>query len=343
VLLLLLYLFLALFFSFSCSIMEAVLLSVPAPFLRTQIDAGEVWAAAFGRLKQDIDRPLSAILSLNTIAHTIGAAGVGAQSVAVFGEAWFGVVSAVLTLLILVITEIIPKTLGARYWRRLAPLATRMIGATIWLMYPLVLLSALITRALARDAGEERTTSREEISALASIGSEEGLFDDREHRIIQNLLRLRDVRAEAVMTPRVVMAAADENLSLDAFRDIAEYRPFSRIPVYDGHRENITGYIFRQDVLERLADGQRNLCLRDLRRRALMLPVSIALFGAWEQLLASREQLAVVVDEYGGIEGLLTMEDVIETLLGLEILDERDTVSDMQAYARELWERRQSD
>jgi len=340
-LLLLAYLFLALFVSFCCSIMEAVLLSTPPAFLRTREQAGEAWAARFEALKQDIDRPLSAILSLNTVAHTVGAAGVGAQSIAVFGDAWFGLVSAVLTLLILVVTEIIPKTLGARFWRRLAPTAERLIRFTMLLTWPLVQMSAVITRRIAGGAGEEGTTSREELSALASIASEEGLFEEPEHRIIQHLLLLREVKAQAIMTPRVVMAVADEALTLEAFHELMEFPQFSRIPVYAEQRENITGYVFRQQVYESLAAGQREQCLRDIRRQVLMLPVSIALFEAWEQMLATREQLAVLVDEYGGIAGLVTMEDIVETLLGLEIVDERDAVSDMQAYARERWQQQQ--
>lgn len=341
-LLLLTYLFLALFFSFCCSIMEAVLLSTPESFLLSQQQQGQRWAEGFSKLKADIDRPLSAILSLNTVAHTVGAAGVGAQSTRVFGEAYFGLVSAVLTLLILIVTEIIPKTIGARYWRRLAAISGRMIRITMAATWPLVLLSARITRLLG-GAQREPVTSREEISALASIGTAEGLFDEQEHRVLQNLLRLRNVSAAAIMTPRVVMAVADEQLPLREFLGNKQFLHFSRIPVYSEHRENITGYVFRQQVFEAIAQGQRSpKTLADLRREVLILPASLPLFGAWETLLERREHLAVLVDEYGGVEGLVTMEDIVETLLGLEIVDETDAISDMQDYARQRWQLRQA-
>jgi len=241
--LLIFYLLLALIISFVCSIMEAVLLSTPPSFLMVKQEHGHAWAGKFIALKSNVDKPLSAILSLNTIAHTIGAAGVGAQAVAVYGEEYFGVVSAILTILILVLTEIIPKTIGARYWRSLIPVATYVINGMVFITYPLVLISAFITRAFSKNSNEQ-STSREEISALASIGADEGIFMEKEYKIIQNLLKLKNVKVSEIMTPRVVVAMADENLFLSEFLKNKDLLKFSRIPVFAGNFENITGYVF---------------------------------------------------------------------------------------------------
>src|SRR5690554_1681377 len=207
--LLLIYLFIALFISFLCSIMESVLLSVPISFLKTESEAGNKHADAMIILKEDIDKPLSAILSLNTVAHTVGAAGVGAQATVVFGEAYFGLVSAVLTVLILVLSEIIPKTIGAIYWKQLSKVSATIMKGMIVVSYPLVVVSAFITKLIAKNSPEQ-TTSREEIAVLADIGADEGVFSIEEHKIIQNILRLKNVKAKEIMTPRVVLAIADE-------------------------------------------------------------------------------------------------------------------------------------
>ena len=272
--LLLTYLALALIVSFLCSIMEAVLLSTPVSFLMVKKDEGHKWATSFIRLKNNVDKPLSAILSLNTIAHTVGAAGVGAQAVKVFGEAYFGIVSAVLTILILVLTEIIPKTIGARFWRGLSKFSSSTIRGMIFVTYPLVVLSAIITRTIS-NRNNEQSTSREEISALTSIGADEGLFNEKEHKIIQNLLKLKNVKVNEIMTPRVVVATADKNLNLSEFLTNKEYLKHSRIPLYSGTNENITGYVFRLDVMEKLAEDQHNLKLKDLRRDIVVVPYKI--------------------------------------------------------------------
>lgn len=338
-LLLLIYLFLALFISFLCSIIEAVLLSTPQSFLLVKSGQGKAWATYFAGLKSNIDKPLSAILSLNTVAHTVGAAGVGAQAIKVFGESSFGIVSAILTILILIITEIIPKTIGANYWRSLASATTYVIKGMMFITYPLVLMSALLTRALSGNK-DEKTTSREEIAALANIGADEGIFNAKEHKIIQNLLRLRNITVKEIMTPRIVVATANEEMHLQDFLTNKEYLNFSRIPVFSGHDENITGYVFRQEVFEHLAEDHHELKLKDLKRTIVIVPFSNVLFEIWERLMKEREHIALVVDEYGGMDGIVTMEDIIETLLGLEIVDEKDTVTDMQEYARQRWKMR---
>jgi CBS domain containing-hemolysin-like protein len=333
------YLFLALIVSFLCSIMEAVLLSVPLSYLRMKEEKGSRMSKKMIRLKQNIDRPLSAILSLNTIAHTVGAAGVGAQATKVFGEAYFGLVSAILTILILIFTEIIPKTIGARFWRSLLIFTGQAIRLTIVITFPLVILSNYITRFLSSKKSE-KTTSREEISTLARIGREEGIFEEKENKIIQNLIRLKNIRINEIMTPRVVVSTADEQMKIKDFPKNRVFLNFSRIPVYSENVENITGYVLKQSVLENLAQGEKDLELREIKREIVIVHDTLDVSGVWEKLLEKQEHIALVIDEYGGMEGIITMEDIIETLLGFEIVDEKDTIKDMQEFARKRWENR---
>lgn len=334
------YLFLALFVSFTCSIVESVLLSTPHSFLVVKQEEGHKWAGSFIDMKINIDKPLSAILSLNTVAHTIGAAGVGVQAVNVFGEASFAIVSVILTLLILIITEIIPKTIGARYCRNLSKFTAYTINFMIIITYPLVMMSSVITKMIS-NKNNEQSTSRAEIAAVASMGADEGIVSEKEHKIIQNILKLKNVKVTEIMTPRVVVATAEENLPLSDFLKNKNFLKFSRIPVYSKTEENITGYVFRQKVFEKLAEDKHHLKLIDVKREIVMAPNSTVLFSLWEELLDNKEHIALIMDEYGGLDGIVTMEDIIETLLGLEILDEKDTISDMQKYARERWKTRQ--
>lgn len=339
--LLLFYLFLALFVSFLCSIMESVLLSTPLSFLNVKKESGDKSATTFIKLKNNITRPLSAILSLNTIAHTIGAAGVGSQATKIFGEVYFGIISALLTLLILVFSEIIPKTIGARFWRELAMPSGKIINTMVIITYPLVLMSAYITKQFSRNTNE-LSVSREEISAMANIGTKEGIFEEKENKIIQNLIRLRTIKASEIMTPRVVVTVADENMSLEEFITKKDFSYYSRIPIYSNNNENITGYISRQTVLEKLTNKEANLKLQDICREIIVVHESVTLMNLWEILLEKREHIALIVDEYGGMDGIVTMEDIIETLLGVEIVDERDKIIDLQHYARERWKERKN-
>ncbi|MFO7526602.1 MAG: CNNM domain-containing protein [Ignavibacteriaceae bacterium] len=336
--LLFVYLFVALFTSFLCSIMEAVLLSTPLSYLRARSAQGSKSASKFIKLKEDIDRPLSAILSLNTVAHTVGAAGVGAQATIVFGQAYFGIVSAVLTLLILVFTEIIPKTLGANYYKSLTGITVRIINILIIITYPLVLISAFFTRLLSKKE-TDLTTSREEISALASIGTSEGIFHAKENKIIQNLIKLKSIKVSQIMTPRVVVVAADEEITLKEFFAEKNTFHFSRIPIFQVNKDNITGYIFREMVFEKLAEDEFSLRLKDIKRDIIAFTESNTLFKAWEELLLKQEHIALVVDEYGGMSGIVTTEDIIETLLGFEIVDEKDIHPDMQKFALDRWQK----
>jgi len=321
--------------------MESVLLSTPVSFLNVKEESGHKSATVFIKLKNNIERPLSAILSLNTIAHTIGAAGVGVQATKIFGELYFGIISAILTFLILVFSEIIPKTIGARYWRRLALISGIIINTMVIITFPLVIMTGYLTNLFPRNKNE-LSLSREEISAMANIGTKEGIFEEKENKIIQNLIRLRNVKVSEIMTPRVVVTTADENMALEEFLIKKEFLHYSRIPIYSKNDDNITGYVFRQTVFEKLAEDETNLKLRDICREIVVAHEFQTLMSLWEILLEKKEHIALIVDEYGGVDGIVTMEDIIETLLGLEIVDEKDRIIDMQQYARERWNERKA-
>ena len=335
-LLLILYVLLALGVSFLCSIMEAVLLSVSPSYVAAMEQEGWALGQRLRALKENVDRPLAAILSLNTIAHTVGAAGAGAQAARVYGSAYVGIFSAILTLLILVLSEIIPKTIGATYWRQLAGAVTRILVPTIWIMWPLVKLSQGITRLLARSR-DHQSVSRAEFSALAELGHEEGVIEQQESRILQNILRFRDLRVVDIMTPRPVVYALNQEETVGEVVEEYEEMQFSRIPVFSGERENISGYVLKDELLLRVAQDEHDTPLSDIQRTMLVVPESMALPDLFERLLDSGEHIALAVDEYGGFGGIVTMEDLIETLLGTEIVDEADSVSDMQELARRRW------
>ena len=334
------YLFLALFVSFICSLTESVLLSTPQTYLNTIKDKKD-WVNEFLKFKSNIDKPLSAILSLNTVAHTIGAAGVGAEAIKIFGDASLGIVSAILTILILVITEIIPKTFGAKYWRNLSKTTYHIIKIMLFITYPLVILSTKITKLISKDT-KSNITSREEIAALADIGTNQGIFSKKENKIIQNILRLQKIKVTQIMTPRVVVTSVDESITLQEFQNDKQFLNFSRIPTYSKQNEKITGYVFLQDILEKLSNkNNNNLLIKEFKRDIISIPYGMTLFNLWDQILEKKEHIAIVIDEYGGLDGIVTMEDIIETLIGLEITDENDAIVDMQKYAKERWKKRQ--
>lgn len=300
-------------------------------------------ATLFKKLKQDIDRPISAILSLNTIAHTVGAAGVGAQSGRIFGNEYFAVTSAVLTLLILVVSEIIPKTIGATYWRQMALPTAGIIRALITITYPLVVLSEGLTHLISPKR-QPLTVSREEVSAMMTVGEAEGVFEKKENSMIQNLLKLDDVTARDIMTPSPVVEMAEESTTLGEFYKNPAYRAYSRIPIYNAENDDyIKGYVLRQTILEKLSEDKFNLRLSDILRPVLSFQEDAPVSQIWEELLAKKEHISIIIDEYGCFRGIVTMEDVIETMLGTEIVDEKDTVTDMQELAREQWKEQQEE
>ena len=338
--LLLFFLLGAMAISFLCSILEATLMSTPISYISMREEEGYKPAVRFKEYKQDSSRPIAAILSLNTIANTIGAAGVGRQATIIFGSEWFGLVSALMTILILVFSEIIPKTIGTTRWKSLMGFATGAIGLLIVLMYPLVLLIELLTRLVSPKDAEEPAVSRDEVSAMANVAEEEGDLEEDENTIIQNLISMDEVKAFDVMTPRVVCEIAPESMTLKSFYKSKRYRHHSRIPVYADNDEYITGYILRMEALQLMAEDKFDLTLGEIRRDVATFDEDTTLDKIWDEMLSKDEQIAIIINEYGSFQGILTLEDVIETLLGSEIVDENDTVRDMQQLAREKWKKR---
>lgn len=331
--LILLYLFGALAVSFLCSVLEAVLLSTPVSFISMKESQGVKAAPLLMKYKTNIDRPVAAILTLNTVAHTIGAAGVGSESVKVFGEAYFGIISAILTLLILVLSEIIPKTIGASYWRTLAMPSAKIIKALIVIAYPLVWLSELLTRCVSPKI-QPLTVSREEVAAMVSVGTDEGVIEDAENKVIQSFLKLSNVKAEDIMTPYVVVSSVSTGTTMKEFYDNKALAPFSRIPVFETGREFIIGYVRRANVLEMLTQDKFTMQLKDIVRPILFFMEDAKVSDIWQRMLQEKEHISVITDEYGCMRGIVTMEDVIETMLGVEIMDECDTTENLQAMAR---------
>ena len=336
--LLLFYLALALGVSFLCSIMEAVILSVTPSFIQSQMERQKKWARRLFYYKSDIDRPLAAILSLNTIAHTVGAAGVGAQAGVVFQDVSTGIVSGVLTLLILVLSEIIPKTLGATYWKGLAPSVTFLLQGLQIVLYPLIILSQGITRLLRRE--REPSVERNEIIALADIGKQEGTLSQEEAAVLKNTINLRHLTVRDVMTPRTVMMAAHQDTTLKEFLQSDQFQRFSRIPVYQGGKDDIQGFVHKHDLLDPLNNQEGHSTLKDFLREIPVVPETQSLYSLYDFLTRDNQHIALVVEEFGGTAGLVTMEDLLETLLGVEIVDEYDDTADLQNYARKSWEAR---
>jgi CBS domain containing-hemolysin-like protein len=338
-LLLIVYVLIALGFSFLCSIAEAVILSITHPYISVLEDEGSGAAPILREMKRDINDPLAAILTLNTTAHTIGAAGAGAQAAVVFGSGSVGIASAVLTFMILVFSEIIPKTLGANYWRQLAPVTAHTLRFLIWILYPFVVMSAMLTRLLSRESHHGHFR-KEEFTAMAKAGVEEGKLDLHESLILKNLFLLKETRVTDVMTPRTVVFSLDEQLLVREYFDKHHSSRFSRIPVYKGDRDHVTGFVLRSDLLLSHARGNSDNSLEVYRREMPALPDNSSLQSAFELFMEKRGHIMLVVDEYGSMEGILTLEDILETILGIEIVDEGDTIDDMRKLARRLWRKR---
>ncbi len=335
---LIVYISVALGFSFLCSVLEAVLLSISPSYIASENEKGHRGGKLWLKFKADIDQPLAAILSLNTIAHTVGAAGAGAQATRIFGEAYFGVISAILTLLILIISEIIPKTLGAVYWRQLAPVCARTLQFVLIAMYPLAKMAQSLTRLLSKNAPQQ-SISRDEFQALAELGAREGVFSGEESAQVASMMRFRSLVARDVMTPRPVVFALDENLSVaDALKRAPVHR-FSRIPLYSEHPDEIQGFI-RKDAMLQTAIHAPDTPLASLRRDLPAVIETRPVDSLLRWMVEEREQIVMVINEYGSVLGIVTTEDLVETLLGMEIVDETDHNVDMQALARSLWRRR---
>jgi len=336
---LILYVFIAVVISFVCSILEAVLLSVNPAYIENLISKGSPVGCMFRKLKEDVGKPLIAILTLNTIAHTIGAAGAGAQAALVFGSAYLGVFSAVLTLLILIFSEIIPKTIGAHYWRELVPFTAYTLKFMTWFLHPFVKFAELLTRPF-ENKDKLNGLSREEFIAMADVSTKEGILAEQESHILKSLMVLREISVKKVMTPRVVMFRLSDTLLVEEYFHKYDKVNFSRIPVFHNEKDNIIGYIFRDDMLLAQARGNGRKTLSAYVHPITTIVDTIQVKDVLNTLLKDRSHIMLVVNEYGSVLGVITLEDVIETILGAEIVDEKDQTIDMQQKARKQWKKR---
>jgi len=345
--LLIVYAVFSIFFSFLCSILEAALLSFTPTYLKLKTQEGKGYAQTLTGFKKDIDKPLIAILTLNTIAHTVGAILVGVQAeslaydVEILGVNIVGIVSALMTLLILVVSEIIPKTIGATHWKKLGGFTAFFLNVIIFpLKYTGILWLLTLTTRLIGKSAHVGTMSREEFIVITDTAEQEGVFEENESAVIKNLLVFKFVMAKNVMTPFSVVVAEDESVTLSQFHDTNKNLRFSRIPVYKDKSHNITGFVLRDDILEEIVEERGNKMLRDVKRDITMIQSETPIPHLFDTFIKQRAHIALVVDEFGNTIGVVTMEDIIETLLGLEIMDESDAIEDMQEQARKNWERR---
>jgi CBS domain containing-hemolysin-like protein len=343
--LLFLFAFISIFFSFLCSLWESVLLSITPSYTQGKINEKTKIGKTLEEFKENIDKPLSSILTLNTIAHTAGAIGVGNQASKIWSEANPLITSiavpAIMTLAILIISEIIPKTIGANNWRKLAPFTVKSLSILLRILYPLVWLCQSITNIFLKNDEEKSIFSRSDFLALAQIGSREGELSETESSFISNLLRFKDHVVEDIMTPRTVAVMAPNDMTIKEFYDKQDELVFSRIPLFHPEdKDNITGYVLKDDILEHLVEGEKNKPLQVLKRDIVVVDEKYGVLKMFNEFIAQREHIALVVDEFGAMQGLVSMEDVVETLLGTEIVDEKDENVDMQDLARKKWESR---
>lgn len=331
------YVLIALGVSFLCSVWEAAMLSTPVSHIELLVQQGSKAGVIMQGLRQNVEHPISAILTLNTIAHTVGAAGAGAEATAIFGSEYFGVISAALTLMILVFSEIIPKTLGAVYAKALTPFTAYSLRALLVVLKPAVFAFEFVTRAM-RPSEEAPTVTRSELQVMARISAEEGGILERDNRIVTNLLQLADVQVETIMTPRTVMVTLQEDETVgDVMRSHA-ILPFSRLPVYGESADDIKGYVLRHELYIRAAADEQDVKLREIARPLDVVPETNSVADVLDDFIAKQDHIFLVIDEYGGTAGLITMEDAVETLLGIEILDESDPVPDLRELARRRYQ-----
>ena len=340
--LIIIYASLALGASFLCSILEAVLLSTSRGHVAVLESEGSRTAPLWVRFKEDPERPLTAILTLNTIAHTVGALGVGTQVEEIHqGQYAMAVASALLTLGVLLFSEILPKTLGTLYWKSLSVPSAYTLRILIWLLIWVVIPIEMIRRVF--PAAEQETVSREELVALADIGEAEGAIEEDEEKVITNLLRLREKFVSEIMTPRVVMNTVSADSSVDTVRTEIPIMTHGRLPVTGESIDDVRGIVLRSDILRRAAADEDDILMSELMRPVTFCDQHESVDVALDMLLDRREQIMIIKDEFGGTRGLLSMEDIIETLLGVEIVDETDldaieegtTAEDLREFAKE--------
>ncbi len=356
--LLIFYATVSIFFSFLCSILEAVLLSVTPTFINVKKKEGKAFAYTLEEFKKDVDKPLIAILTLNTIAHTVGAILVGVQAKVAYTELYgsstrtflgmqmseelmVGIVSSIMTILILVASEIIPKTIGATYWQKLSGFTATALK---FLIFPLkwtgILWLLQQTTKLIGKSAHGSVLSRQDFAVMAEIGNKEGALKDGESRIIHNLLRFDSIKAKDIMTPSTVVIAVPDTMTLQEYYETHPNLRFSRIPVYQGKTDNVIGLFLKDDLLLHLAKDQHNKTVGSIIQPMEMVKDDISISKLFNLFLEQRKHIALVIDEYGAMRGVVSMEDVLETLLGLEIVDESDNEEDMQSLARKKWKER---
>lgn len=336
---------LAILVSFLCSMWEAVLLSITPSYAQAKLNEGTKTGKRLQYFKSNIDKPLAAILTLNTIAHTVGAIGVGEQA----GRIWLDtapfitsfLVPVGMTVAVLILSEIIPKTLGAANWKMLAPFTTHSLHYLILGLLPLVWVCQFITRRLNSDK-EKSVFSRHDFLAMAQIGENEGALEETESQFIHNLLRFNKITVREIMTPRTVVQTASETMTVQEYYEDRKPLRFSRIPLTEnGEKDHVTGYVLKDKILEHLVDKQDSIPLSNLKRDMIVVPEKSHVYDLFNKLIETREHIALIVDEFGGMAGVVSMEDIIETLLGMEIVDEMDGSEDMQELARQRWSKRQ--
>lgn len=332
--LLILFFVLTIGLSFMCSILEAVLLSTTHHFIQMYREKNPKTGALLQKLKGEIDVPIAAILTLNTIANTLGATLVGVQAAKIFDKGWQVGTSVILTLSVLYVSEIIPKTIGATYWKSLAGISAHIISALIKVTYPLVYSSLFITKALSKDKKKEYVT-REEILALTELGEKSGSLREKESELIENLLSLKDIRAKDICTPRSVVFALEEHISIDEAVELDEVYTYSRIPIYSGNIDNITGLVFNQRILEEGVEKHHNKRLAEISVPIFRISENLPVLNLFDLFIKRKEHMFLVTDSYDQTVGIVTLEDAIETLLGVEIVDELDEFEDMQVVAKE--------
>ena len=328
------YFFLALGVSFLCSLLESIILSITHSHVAVLAKTGSKSSRLLENMKENINKPLAAILTVNTVANVVGAAGVGAQAMKLFGSEWVAILSGLLTLCILIFSEIIPKTLGTVYWRPLAGPAVYMIRGLIYLTYPFVFLSSYFSKIFASENHQQKV-SRQEVVAMAEMGEDEGSIREKESDIIENLFNLNDVVAEDVMTPRSVIFALQKDSTVGDV--VGKHTPiaFSRIPIFDKDMDDILGFIHRYDLVNKQAEDQFHIKMKDILEPIHTVKQEDSIASILDEFVRRRQQIFMVIDEFGTTTGLITLEDAIETLLGVEIVDEHDSVVDMRKLATE--------
>jgi len=328
------YFLAALLVSFLCSLLESVLLSLSITHVSVMEKEGKRSGKIMAELKENINRPLAAILTINTIAHTAGAAGVGAETHQVFGNEWVSVASVILTLAILIFSEIIPKTIGSVYSKSLAAFTAFTCQFLMWLVYPFVLLSeSMSTLIPGAENGREAKASREELLAMAEMSEDEGAIDEQEGDIIENLIKLDDIPVEEVMTPRSVVFALNQDETVGEVVEKHSPIAFSRIPIYDEDLDSIIGFVNRYTLVNKQAEDKFHIQMKELMKPIHSVNENKSVSDVLDQFVKRRQQLFIVQDEFGTTTGLISLEDAIETLLGVEIVDEHDHVVDMRKLA----------